>query len=216
MFTPPCNQPNLPAVAAGLRGRWLVLVVGLSLAGCTAVAPPALENSVWSTLQQDLHALPGWQLRGRVNVRYDNESWTPRILWQQQQMSYRIRLWGNFNLHHTTIVGRPGQVTLEQDDTVLTASSAEGLIRQQLGYELPVSCLVYWIRGLPSPSSEAELAFNALHQLQQLQQDGWTVTYSDLRQYGRLSLPRRVEVSRAQHDLRLRFVGLHWTLEPTT
>ena len=45
-----------------------------------------------------------------------------------------------------------------------------------------------------------------------LEQDGWSVIYSDMRQYEQLSLPRRVDVSREAGDVRLRFVGLDWTL----
>ena len=88
------------------------------------------------------------------------------------------------------------------------------MILQQLGYELPVSYLEYWIKGLPAPSSNAELNFNDLNQLTGLTQDGWTVSYSDLRLYDDIALPRRVEVTRPRDDVRLRFVGLTWTLAP--
>ncbi len=193
--------------------RFSVAILGLLLASCSVIAPPAVENSEWSALSRDLQDLQSWQLRGRVNVRYDNESHTPRIIWRQENLNYNIRLWGTFNAGNTTIEGRPGFVTLEQEDTVLTANSPEDLILQQLGYELPVSYLEYWIRGLPAPNSQADLAFNELNQLSQLNQDGWTVEYPDPRQYGDISLPRRVDVSRPLDDVRLRFVGLNWTLE---
>lgn len=184
----------------------------LTLAACQSTAPPAGENSSWIQLRNALQGLDNWQLRGRVNVRYYDESHTPRIQWQQSQEQYHIRLWGTFNAGNTEIEGQPGLVTLEQDGEVLTASSPEDLILQQLGYELPVSHLEYWIRGIPAPVSEAQLNFNDLNQLTTLQQDGWSVIYSDMRQYERLSLPRRVDVSREAGDVRLRFVGLDWTL----
>jgi outer membrane lipoprotein LolB len=169
---------------------------------CSSVAPPATENVVWGAQRQLLESLDNWQLRGRVNVLYDNESYTP--------------LWGTFNAGNTHINGRPGFVTMEQDGDILTASSPEELILQQLGYELPVSYLEYWIRGLPAPSSNAELIFNELNQLQGMVQDGWTVDYPDPRQYGELTLPRRVDVTRPLDDVRLRFVGLSWTLDQVT
>jgi len=184
----------------------------LILAACQSVAPPAGENPSWLELRNQLQGLESWQLRGRVNVRYYDESHTPRIQWQQNQEQYHIRLWGTFNAGNTEIDGQPGLVTLEQDGEVLMASSPEDLILQQLGYELPVSHLEYWIRGIPAPISEAQLDFNELNQLITLEQDGWSVIYSDMRQYEQLSLPRRVDVSREAGDVRLRFVGLDWTL----
>ena len=196
-----------------VRNLSFAIVAIAALGGCAAIAPPAEENSEWSALRNNLEALDSWQLGGRVNVRYYDEAYTPRIRWQQEDLNYHIRLWGTFNAGNTTIEGRPGYVSLEQDGNVLTASSPEDLILQQLGYELPVSHLEYWIRGLPAPSSNAELAFNELNQLSQLVQDGWTVNYPDPRQYGDIVLPRRVDMSRANDDVRLRFVGLSWTLD---
>ena len=200
----------------GLLGRktcttfWAVAL--LTLTACQSVAPPAGENPSWVQLRNELQGLDNWQLRGRVNVRYYDESHTPRIQWQQSQEQYHIRLWGTFNAGHTEIEGQPGRVSIEQDGEVLTATSPEDLILQQLGYELPVSHLEFWIRGIPAPVSDAQLGFNELNQLTSLEQDGWSVIYSDMRQYQQLSLPRRVEVSRDAGDVRLRFVGLDWTL----
>jgi len=192
-------------------GRMLRLVLlGTFLSNC-AIAPPASENSDWSRQRDQLQKLNSWELRGRVNVRYDNESHTPRIIWLQQNVDYNIRLWGSFNAGATEIVGRPGFVTMENDGQMLSANSPEELILEQLGYELPVSQLNYWIKGLPAPDSEAQLAFNELNQLTTIQQADWTINLSDMRQYGALSLPRRVELTRPRNAIRLRFIGLNWT-----
>ncbi len=193
--------------------RQCAALLFLILLTACSIAPPAQENSNWLRQQDQLQELDSWQLRGRVNVRYNDESHTPRIQWSQQNLEYSIRLWGTFNAGSTTITGRPGHVTLQQNGDVLTANSPEDLILQQLGYELPVSYLEYWIKGLPAPESEAELTFNELNQLSEIYQHGWTVSYTDPRQYGSLTLSRRVELTRAQNDIRLRFVGLNWTLD---
>ena len=190
----------------------ILIMVGL-ISGCTNLAPPAVDNNNWIDQRSQLQELESWRLRGRVNVRYDNESHTPRIQWQHEDRDYRIRLWGTFNVSNTTLVGRPGFVTFEQDGRVLTAASPEELILQQLGYELPVAYLEFWIKGIPAPNSLANLKFNELNQLVSINQDGWTVTYTDPRQYGLVSLPRRVEVTRPRNDIRLRFIGLNWSLD---
>ena len=197
-------------------GRMLRLVLlGTFLSTC-AIAPPASENSDWSRQRDQLQELDSWELRGRVNVRYDNESHTPRIIWLQQNVDYNIRLWGTFNAGATEIVGRPGFVTMENDGQTLSANSPEDLILEQLGYELPVSQLNYWIKGLPAPDSEAQLVFNELNQLTTIQQADWTINLSDMRQYGALNLPRRVELTRPRNDIRLRFIGLNWTGDALT
>ncbi len=192
---------------------FLALLAGLP-AGC-ANAPRALEGGDWNRQREGLAALEQWQLRGRVNVRYDNESHTPRILWRQRQRNYNIRLWGSFNAGNTLISGGPDGVSLESDGEVLTAATPENLILEQLGYELPVSRLEYWVRGLPAPAGDVELDFNDANQLRTLRQDGWSVQYDDPRRYGELSLPGAIELSRAADDVRLRFVGLRWIVGST-
>lgn len=181
------------------------------LAAC-ASAPPATETGDWPRQRESLEALEEWQFRGRVNVRYENESHTPRILWRQQQRNYNIRLWGSFNAGNTLITGDPNGVMLEADGEVLTAATPEDLILERLGYELPVSHLEYWIRGLPAPGGEADLLFNQRDQLAEIRQQGWSVSYPDPRQYGEFSLPGEIEVLRSADDVRLRFVGLRWTI----
>ena len=195
-----------------MRITALAAVLAAALAAC-ASAPPAAETGEWPAQRDSLEALENWQFRGRVNVRYENDSHTPRILWQQQDRNYNIRLWGSFNAGNTRITGDPDGVTLEADGEILTAETPEDLILEQLGYELPVSHLEYWIRGLPAPGGDADLQFNERDQLAEIRQQGWSVSYPDPRQYGDLSLPGEMEVLRSADDVRLRFVGLRWTID---
>ncbi|PCI80988.1 MAG: outer membrane lipoprotein LolB [SAR86 cluster bacterium] len=199
-------------IAMARTAAGLLLATAL-LSACSAIAPPAEKNSDWASQRDQLQDLDSWELRGRVNVRYDNESHTPSINWLQQNVEYHIRLWGTLNAGSTLIVGSPDYVTLESGGETRSAESPEELILQQLGYELPVSQLKYWIKGLPSPDSEFQLSFNELNQLTTIEQADWTIILSDMRQYGPISLPRRVDLTRPRNDIRLRFFRLNWTAD---
>ena len=107
--------------------------------------------------------------------------------------------------------GRARRVSLDQGDKHFSASSPEELILQQLGYELPISYLEFWIKGLPVPDGQLRF-FNDLNQLKAFKQAEWTVSLSDLRDYGDLALPRRVDIMSSENDAQLRFIGLRWTL----
>ena len=85
-------------------------------------------------------------------------------------------------------------------------------MREQLGYELPVSQLSYWIKGIPAPGSRAQPIFNEEHHLVSLEQDGWVVQYLAYTRYDIESLPTRIRIEKA--PLRLDFVRLDWTLTP--
>ena len=159
---PPKDFSLLPFIRSSFNkgcATFTCLLIVALISGCTNLAPPAMESKNWITQRDQLLDLESWQMRGRVNIRYNSESHTPRIQWQHEDRDYKIRLWGTFNAGNTTLVGQPGFVTMEQDGRVLNAQSPEDLILQQLGYELPVSYLEFWIKGLPAPNSSADLDF---------------------------------------------------------
>ena len=196
------------------RPREISLFLLISaLSNCSTTSLNKNDDN-WRQQRTLIEQTTSWQLRGRVNVQYHDESHTPRIQWQQQDDQYRIRLWGTFNAGNTIITGEPNLVTMEHDGEVITARSPESLILENLGYELPVSYLEFWIRSLPSPNSDAELIFNELNHLAGIKQDGWEIDYSDARQFSGITLPRRVEINQAHDDIRLRFIGLNWVLNP--
>lgn len=202
-------------LAAPIPLRCLLLALLLLVASC-ASRPPLEESTAWSVRQAQLESLDHWQLQGRVNARYENESHTPRIRWLQDAERYTIRLWGTLNAGATLIEGSPGFVTFKQDGQVHTASSPETLILEHLGYELPVSRLNYWIKGLPTPDAEHRLELGEFNEPVSLVQSGWTVRYLDYRLFGTHSLPRRVEMRREQNDISLVFIGLNWIIDGPT
>ena len=189
------------------------ILLTLMLSNCSIDVFDEVDLS-WQEQRALLEQSRNWQLRGRVNVRYQDESHTPRIQWQQQDDNYRIRLWGTFNAGNTIIAGKPNLVTMEHDGKIIKAANPENLILENLGYELPVSHLEFWIRGLPSPDSDSELEFSKSNRLLMIKQDGWEVSYPEVHRFDGLTLPRRVEITRVSNDIQLLFVGLSWMLYP--
>ena len=191
--------------------KFFLLALGIILSKCSTTTID-LSNHNWQDQRALLEKTNDWQLRGRVNVRYQSESYTPRIQWQQQGGNYKIRLWGTFNAGNTVIIGEPKLVTMEHDGNSITANTPEELVLDNLGYELPISYLEFWVRSLPVPGSDAELEFNVQNHLSTIKQDGWEIAYLDMRQFDGVILPRRVEITGPRNDIRLRFVGLSWAL----
>lgn len=170
-------------------------------------------NEDWRQRSEVLEALTLWEFTGRIGVRDDQESHSSRIRWQQRGDEYVINLWGALNVGATEIAGMPGRVVLSQEgEAPLTAVTPEQLVYEQLGYELPVSQLSYWIKGIPAPGVSSAPAFNAENHLVSLEQSGWQIQYLGYTNFETESLPTRIRMEKA--PLRLDFVRLDWTLQP--
>lgn len=167
--------------------------------------------SEWEARKAVLESLSEWEFTGSINVRDANEAHSSRIRWRQINELYRINLWGTFNIGATEINGRPGEVRIEQEgeDPIIT-ETPEQLLYDRIGYELPVTELNFWIKGIPAPGASEELSFADNQQLLGFVQAGWRVDYLGYTNFGQETLPTRIRVQKP--PLRLDLIRLNWTL----
>jgi len=190
-----------------------IIVVSAFISACATPRMDAPVNENWQARRNVLAAMQRWEFTGRIGVRDENEAHSSRIRWQQNNDDYVINLWGTLNAGATQITGTPALVTLQQEGKApLLAATPEELVEEQLGYELPVSQLSFWIKGIPAPGSTGAPTFNEENHLITLLQDGWTVQYMAYTNYNTESLPTRIRIEKP--PLRLDFVRLDWTLQP--
>lgn len=74
------------------------------------------------------------------------------------------------------------------------APTPEQLLGEQLGWSLPVSHLVWWVRGLPAPGSKSRVTLNADSRLANLEQDGWKIEYLSYVEQNGFWLPERLKL----------------------
>ncbi|WP_191485721.1 lipoprotein insertase outer membrane protein LolB [Pseudomonas sp. FEN] len=179
------------------------------LAGCAGFgARESVEGhgdpALWAKHKQQLSSLDGWQINGKVGIRAPKDSGSGTLFWLQRQDYYDIRLSGPLGRGAARLTGRPGQVTLEvANQGRYAATSPEALLQEQLGWELPVSHLVWWIRGLPAPDSKSRLNLDNDSRLATLEQDGWQVEYLSYSQQNGYWLPERVKLHGRDLDVTL-------------
>lgn len=167
------------------------------------------DASAWQTHRKAVTPLDSWTLQGKLGVRAPTESGSGTVLWLQQQEQYDIRLSGPLGRGATRIQGNDRGVTLDiAGQPPVSASSAEALLEQQVGWRLPVEHLLWWVRGLPAPGSPSRLQLNPDSQLARLAQAGWTVEYSRYQQIDGVQLPQRLQLS--GYDMLLTLVITRW------
>ncbi|MDP3979465.1 MAG: lipoprotein insertase outer membrane protein LolB [Pseudomonas sp.] len=184
------------------------------LAGCAGLTSrEALEGegspALWQSHKQQIGSLDAWQISGKVGIRAPQDSGSGTLFWLQRQDYYDIRLSGPLGRGAARLTGRPGTILLEvANQGRYQATSPEQLLQQQLGLNLPVSHLLWWIRGLPDPDSKSRLTLDRDSRLAQLSQDGWQVDYLRYAEQDGYWLPERLKLS--GHDLQVTLVIKDW------
>lgn len=180
-------------VNAGLKSRqplrfsfpwWsLFLCAPPLLSGCSPLAPSHKDTVVKTILIEPVGdtahlGSPNFLLAGRVSVTGGKESFSSGIRWRHSEAGDEIIL--------LSPLGQTlAQIQLGQDGAYLTTSEQQGyyapdvesLTEQVLGWHLPVAGLQYWVRGISSPVTPAEVDVDESGRIVAIRQDGWTIDY---------------------------------------
>src|ERR1700712_565158 len=179
------------------------------LAGCAGMSSREAvqgkgDANQWRVNKEQLSGLDGWQINGKVGIRAPKDSGSGTLFWLQRQDYYDIRLSGPLGRGAARLTGRPGAVSLEvANQGRYDAPDPETLLKDQLGWKLPVSHLVWWVRGLPAPDSKSSLTLDSDSRLSNLEQDGWQIEYLSYTQQNGYWLPERMKLHGQDLDVTL-------------
>ncbi len=198
-----------------LRGndvRVVILLILCSfLAACSTTTPPLNQNVSWHARSQQLATITAFTIHGAVALRDGKQAQNASFYFTAQNAShYRLALYGPLGVGRTTLIGTDNGVTLQMSNgKVYSADSPEELMREQLGWSLPVSNLYYWVRGLPAPHTRHHQQFDAYHHVIEMQQQGWHIDYENYMQVGNFDLPAKIRWQRGK-NLRAVLVISSW------
>ena len=132
------------------------------------------------------------------------------LRWQQNpDGTFELRVSGPFGIGAASIAGSENNVTVRTRSGTYQSDDPEGWIAKKMGWTLPLGGLRYWVLGLPSPYSEAEIELNPQGQILALEQNGWRLAYSEYQSAQGYDLPRKFEVS--NDNVRLKVVVDAWS-----
>ena len=196
--------------------KLLTLLTCLLLASCAGLrpsVPPSNQSLAWQQRQAQLQKINNWHLSGSVSIQHQNKTDLASITWNQTSNHYDIVLSGPLSLGRVEIIGRPGLVTLVSTrQKSASASSPEMLMQQQLGWQIPISSLYYWVRGLPTPGIPSNTKFDRYNHIIKLAQQGWYIEYLDFTQTHQVDLPRTISLRNPQ--LQVRLIIREWNISP--
>ena len=168
-----------------------------------------MDTTYDDNYQQSLGLLEEWNLRGRLNIRNNNQSDTININWLQQGDAYDINLSGTLGLGAVRLSGSPSGVLIEKSgNEPVMATSLEAITAEMLGYAFPASELLYWVRGIPAPGRQARVERNAEGLIGSLvQADGrgleWKLEYDRFELVDDHPVPGRIRLEQSPYRLTL-------------
>lgn len=206
-------------------GLSLAIVLLAFLGGCaTTVQLPGGEQNLsqtppanWLQREKSLHGLTDWQLQGKLAVTQPKRSDTAIInQWRQHGATFKLAFSSTFmGLGSTQLSGDPSFVELTTSDgRNYVSAQPQKLLKQQLGWSLPLADLRFWIKGIPNPSQGSKLYFSDQGHLQRLEQGGWAVHFRRPKVFiaGLPALPSLITANKGK--VRIRVAVLQWKRLP--
>lgn len=118
-----------------------------------------------------------WQLSGKIGLRAPQLAESAYVNWRQCGDRLAVRISGPLGQTVARIDGGPESLMLQFEGREPVATSEpESLMREQLGWSLPLRALRYWVRAQAAPGTAAEFS-GPQQQPDSLRQAGWQIDY---------------------------------------
>lgn len=186
------------------RSGIVALAAAFTVAACATLVPDGGPP----------RAPESFDLSGRVLVSYEGRAFSSNLRWQH--LPERDEIW------LLTPLGQAlGHIASDADGATFTGADrkqyrgagVEGLTRQALGWELPLTRLQYWVRGEVAPDTTPQgVERDDAGRLTRLAQNEWQISIAHYPPDENGGLPRRLELRRGA-DQTIRLVIDAWRRE---
>ena len=187
-----------------------IVVSGCSLTQAKRAVLPAEKTltpaeKLFRDRHHELAAIPNWSFTGRVAVQRDAEGWSATMHWVQQGQAFRLRIIAPLGRGTYEITREPDKVTLvDAENRIYSAATPEQLLRDATGWELPISNIEYWVRGiLASDANPSQLSLNDEGLVTDFAVQGWRVSVLDYVGVEDLQMPRKLFMNYDKAKVRL-------------
>ena len=197
-----------------LRSLFIVFIIFLH--GCSLLPKepaPAEAFYDWSNTEIELRKLKTWSLFGKLGIRTPEDSLTAAInKWVQIDDQFEIDISSTFfGLGSSKLLGNANFLSIyESGEEPVSSFEPDTLMESALGIPLPISYLPFWIKALPAEGSSYRQTFNQQGLPESLEQDEWTLSFSNYHFEHKLPLPGKIKIQR--NNIRIILAVKEWIL----
>jgi outer membrane lipoprotein LolB len=177
--------------------------------GCASIAKPETSINIASLKlyqqhQENLKTIERFTLKGRIGVQTEGKGFSGSLIWQHNSADDDIELYSPFGGQVASIKRTSDKVTLEDaKGNSISASDAETLTQNTLGWQLPLNGLSAWSLGRPTSSPILDSSWDEFGHLSTLKQDGWDIEYQNYSEQNGHFLPSKIVLKSNKVNLKL-------------
>lgn len=180
---------------------FLISTLAFVLSACGPASP-----SFDRFMTQDQVSHGAWGLSGVMSIQHGRKRVLAHYHWTHSLKRDVIDVSGTFHIAATKIIiTASGASLIAADGRHYTAPNADELMKEHLGWSLPMRSLTYWVRGLVAPGSAAIGKQRNKGDLMALTQLGWQLHWYSYHTVGHLRLPKLMTLQKGKWSFRVAF-----------
>ncbi|MDD4916006.1 MAG: lipoprotein insertase outer membrane protein LolB [Methylococcales bacterium] len=147
---------------------------------------------------QHLQKQDNWYFEGRLALANEKDSISAAITWRHQPAKDNIELVGPLAQGRVVIEVTPGRVMVDDGDNPREyQGEVDEIVSRQLGVEMPVDALRFWVLGVNDPG------WPVVEQGGGFDQEGWRIRFKEMQQVQAERLPKKLSAEKDKTKIKL-------------
>lgn len=191
------------------------------LVGCSLMPKTNIKNIAD---MQTASELSYWTARGKMMIATNNEKVSGYFYWQQKGNNFEFSLNTLIGINMFELSVNENEAKLTIDGKTYFGDTAEILVTQLTGYQLPISQLRYWVVGVQQSPKPTTTNKNNLKTKTKLDERGrlkhievfhgdaiWQIDYQSWRSVMQFDLPKSLQLKSPNNRIKLSITD--WALQ---
>ena len=175
----------------------LILSLALSASACSVIQERPIDGYNIAAMRH-LQEQKSWYFEGRLAFTDEKDSISASISWRHRLAGDEIELSGPLAQGKVAILVSNDKVIVDDGDTRKEFRGAvDEVMSEQLGMDMPVNSLRYWVLGTNDPNSDY------LEQGNGFTQSGWVVRFTEMQRVNVELLPRKITAEKDKARIKL-------------
>jgi outer membrane lipoprotein LolB len=196
-----------------LRKLFILIALMATLPGCALFrSEGVVQAPMLSAAKQSLYALKTWRMEGRIGVQTAEDAWQANLFWEHDPHQDRLRVSGPLSQGMISIVLQKDLIYIDEGDGATQLSrDPDALLRDRLGFAVPLSSLRYWILGVPDSGQAYTPVYGGDGALSGFRQAGWAIRMDRFMNVGNHVVPQKMQVQGS--GVKLKIIADTWDIK---